>query len=252
MGKDSLLILNGDEPLLASVAGAVYVAFGNLSADYRICGIRTEGNSSLFDLKTPVGERKNFRIPVIGRHNIMDAAMAVAVADALHIPEDAIRAGLLAFENTGMRQKIYDRDGVTVIEDCYNASPESMKASLRVLIEQGNSRGSRTVAILGDMLELGSYAEALHKEVGAFLAQIGVDVLFTFGTQAMMIAVGALENGFPEDRIYIFRDSNSVEGIGLALHREVRSGDVLLFKASRGMELERLIPYITKQIAGEQ
>lgn len=252
MKPGGTLILNGDEPLLADIPGAIYVAFGNLSADYRIADVRSEGMESLFDLHTPTGERKNLRIPTIGRHNIMDAAMAVAVADVMHIPEEAIRAGLLSFENTGMRQKIYDQNGVTVIEDCYNASPESMKASLRVLTEQGKSRGSRTVAILGDMLELGDYAEQLHKEVGAFLAQNGVDVLFTFGARAMMIAVGALENGFPEDRIYIFRDPDDVDGIGQALHREVRSGDVLLFKASRAMELERLIPYITKQIAGEQ
>ncbi len=238
------LLLNGDEPLLWGAEGAIYLAFDNEAADYRITNVRSGDTQTFFDLVCPDRFLHGLEIPVAGRHNVYDAAIACAVGLMLHIPENEIRSGLLSFANTGMRQKIYESGGVTLIEDCYNASPESMKAAISVLCETAQRKGGRTVAILGDMRELGDHSTALHKEVGAYLAVKGVDVLFTFGEEAVMIAAGAMENGLSETAIHIFRDASETEDIGHTLRRIVCAGDTVLFKASRALEMERLIPYL--------
>ena len=160
------------------------------------------------------------------------------------IEEEEIRRGLLSFANTGMRQNITEENGVTLIEDCYNASPESMRAAIDVLHSLTQAHGGRAIAILGDMRELGEHAPELHRAVGRYLAQQDVSVLFTFGEDAVMIAVGAMESGLPEDSIYVFRCTDDTAQIGNTLRRVVQAGDTVLLKASRALEMERLLPYL--------
>ena len=95
--------------------------------------------------------------------------------------EDEIRRGLMKYRGAEMRQKIFELCGITIIEDCYNASPESMRAAIDVLVSLGEG-GGRTVALLGDMLELGKNTEMYHKSTGAYAAECGVDILFTLGS----------------------------------------------------------------------
>jgi len=143
-----------------------------------------------------------------------------------------------------MRQKIYEKNGFTVIEDCYNASPESMKASLSVLAEIGKER--RTVAVLGEMRELGEGGKELHKSVGKYAASLNIDRLYTYGEDALEIAVGALEDGFDESSIIAYNKIDEPDGLAEILKNDIKEGDVVLFKASRAVALEKVIEHLFK------
>ena len=151
----------------------------------------------MFSLHCPDRVLEGLTIPVTGRHCVFDAAFACVAGLLLGIGEEEIRRGLLSFANTGMRQNITEENGVTLIEDCYNASPESMRAAIDVLHSLARAHGGRAIAILGDMRELGEHAPELHRAVGSYLAQQDVSILFTFGEDAVMIAVGAMRAGSP-------------------------------------------------------
>lgn len=140
----------------------------------------------------------------------------------------------------GLRQNIYRLDDITVIEDCYNASPESMRAALEVL-EMLRAPGGRTVAVLGDMRELGVNSVAFHREIGRETVKRGVDLLFTLGGLAKYIASEALECGMEEQSVFVNLDENTYAATAWELYRELRPGDVLLVKASRAIRAERVI-----------
>lgn len=249
------LILNGDEELLAGIDKAVYVSMaGSRKADFRVLGYREitlangEAGTS-FDLGTPDGTDEDLRIPVIGAHNVLDAAFAYAVGYVAGLTRDEIRRGLGSFQNTGMRQKFIDFNGVTLIEDCYNASPESMSAALAVLRSVSEKRSGKSVAVLGEMRELGSYGAALHRKVGGYAVENGVDALLTFGEAASEIAAGALEHGMDPRAIFSFGDLSRPELVSGALSELLSTGDTALFKASRAVELERVIKLLTRPVA---
>lgn len=238
------LILSGDEPLLAGIEGAVYTGIDNENCDYRAVNIREDGAGSCFDIVTRDGICRDLRINIPGEHNVRNAVVAFAVGRAAGVSDDEIALGLLDFEGVEMRQNIYDFEGKTFIEDCYNASPESMKASLSVLCRIGNMRGGRKIAVLGNMLELGAYSPELHRRVGEAAASLGTDILFCFGQEADNIADGAVSCGFDREKVKCFPDIGSVVSLGEALRDELRAGDNVLFKASRGVKLERVIEYL--------
>ena len=142
-----------------------------------------------------------------------------------------------------MRQNIYDVGGITVIEDCYNASPESMRAAINVLRDV-TGKGGRMTALLGDMYELGSMSESFHEQVGRFFAAEGGKLLFTFGESADYIARGAMLGGVETERIFRNPNVRCPELSGEMLLHSLRAGDTLLVKASRGAAAERVIAYL--------
>ena len=150
----------------------------------------------------------------------------------MDVPVSGIQEGLARFHNTGMRQRICDLDGVTVIEDCYNAGPESMRAAFQVL--QDTKTAGRRIAVLGGMLELGGHAPQAHYEVGKAAAQ-AADLLFAYGSNSDQYVKGAREKGI------IAEEYPTHEALAEALKRTVRAGDVLLVKGSRGMRMERVL-----------
>lgn len=237
MPRDGILILNGDEPLLENISGAIYVGENSKESDYFIDNVIEGENGSAFDL-TYHGERiESITVPAIGRHNVMNAAFAFAVGIAAGLGEFEIRRGLMNFKNTGMRQNIYDAHGRTIIADCYNAAPESVKASLKVLSTLAERKNARKIAVLGDMKELGSHSAEAHIEVGSEAAKVGVDILFTVGELALDIA-GAAEKSVKS--IFTFEDTDYKE-IAQTIMKNTREGDVILFKASRAMAFEKII-----------
>ncbi|MCI8331838.1 MAG: UDP-N-acetylmuramoyl-tripeptide--D-alanyl-D-alanine ligase [Clostridiales bacterium] len=238
------LILNGDEPLLAGIENGIYVAVQNQEADYYVSEIINHGSCTTFCITHNGQTVTDLTIPSIGEHNVFDASLAYAVGIEIGLDEQTIRKGLLNFKNTGMRQNIYKMRDVTVIEDCYNASPSSMSASLSVLSMIAQRENSRSIAVLGDMRELGDFSRALHEEVGEKLTSFHIDKLFSFGNDAAFIAHGAKKAGMPETDIHVFRDLEDVKNIGNALKEELKSTDVVLFKASRAVRLERVIDYV--------
>ncbi len=242
--ENGILILNGDEPLLAGIEGAMYVALENQKADCYADNIIEGEHGTAFDLVLR-GERfECITIPTIGSHNVLDAAFAWMVGTVVGIGEFQMRRGLMKFKNVSMRQSVYVSNGRIIIEDCYNASPESMAASLLVLRNIAKKKKRRSVAVLGDMRELGEYSGAGHAEVGRAVTACETDVLVTFGQEAENIASSAIASGMNSENVYIFNDSDDIQVLGKALSRIIKHSDVVLFKASRAVSLERAIPFI--------
>ena len=245
---DGVLVYNGDEPLLWEKREKFprNLSFGIKNEQVDIFGknIRIFEKKTVFDMRYNNEEINDIEIPTIGQHNVYNAMAAFAVGRTAGLSEDEIRRGLMNYRPSGMRQKIYDNNGFTIIEDCYNASPESMKASLAVLAELGKER--RTVAVLGEMRELGTTSDELHKSVGRYAAELKIDRLYTYGDSALEIAVGALEEGLDESAIVGYNKITEPEGLAELLKNELKSGDIVLFKASRAVALEKVIEHLVK------
>ncbi len=250
--QNGLLILSADEPLLENVRGksyrTVYVSLFCEKADFFAKNIRVESDRTVFDATFGGKEWKDLSIRILGRHNVYAALYALAVADALGMDEESVRRGLMAYMPSGMRQHIYPMGKITVIEDCYNASPESMIAAVDVLEEYSRRTGKRSVAVLGDMLELGNDSPSLHRQVGAYLARKRVSALYTLGRGAEQIAVGARQMGMSRDSIVQISDAKATHEMGERLLSDLRDGDVVLFKASRSLGAEQIIAYLKQKI----
>lgn len=238
----SKLILNGDEPLLAG-RNAIYVGKSE-SCDFRITNITEGANGTAFDLSAYGETVESIVIPTFGEHNVMNASFAYAVGCALGLGEFEIRRGLMNYKTTGMRQSVNSLCGRTIIEDCYNASPESMLASLKVLSDMAKRENKRSVAVLGDMLELGFYSEEGHRRVGAAAAYEMIGMLVTFGKSAETIARAAVRFGMDPENVYAFDDIGNPEKVGEFLLKNTGVDDIIMFKASRGIRLERVIEYL--------
>jgi UDP-N-acetylmuramoyl-tripeptide--D-alanyl-D-alanine ligase len=178
-------------------------------------------------------------LQVPGRHNVYNALAAIAVGVQLRIPKSEIASALRAFTASKNRLQLKKLPGLTVLDDCYNANPSSMRSALTTL--GGMRAAGHRVAVLGDMLELGPEGEALHTEMGRYLVEMGVDELFTFGQLSRHINSGAREKGLPRNRAHHFSDFDLMAG---ELLKHISHGDVVLVKASRGMKLERVFEFL--------
>lgn len=171
-------------------------------------------------------------LPTVGIHNVKNALAAYLVGILAGMTPQEILCGLAKYHPTGNRQNIMEKNGQTVIADCYNASPDSMRAALSVL--GGYQCTGRKIAVLGDMLELGEHSAALHAKVGEMAKNAGIDMLFCYGTAAKGIAANA------GDALEIFCTENADE-LTDQLRETTKEGDCVLFKASHGMHLETII-----------
>lgn len=236
---DGTVVLNVDDPYydyLASRATCRVLSFGLSSkADVRATDVKSDGrNGTIFRLMLPGKVRHTIvRIQVQGEHNVTNALAAAAVGSALGLPGGVVAQGLSCFRPAAMRSQVFVSRGVTVINDCYNANPASMKAAVQLLAQRG--KGRNTIAVLGDMLELGANAVPMHEEVGRFVAQQGIDQLIACGVLGQSLAAGAERAGFDKTRIVLAQDAATATA---AVKAVAKSGDVVLVKASRGMKLE--------------
>ena len=246
MKQGGILILNANEPLLADVCAnhltKIYIGIENESATYSASHIRIYDDYMLFDLRMQHAcVMRDLRVNVIGQHHIHNALTAAVCGILLGISEENIRSGLLNFVPADMRQSMTEKNGITVIEDCYNASPESMRAGLNVLCHTAKVKARRPIAVLGDMKELGEASAQAHFGVGEYAASCGIERLITFGAAAADIAKGAVSAGMSEQNILVIPDSDNAESAAALLKTVLRENDVVLFKASRAVALERLI-----------
>lgn len=233
MRSGGTLFLNGDNDLLSGVRAkkgceTVFFGLGGF-CDYRAEHVTYDNGRPSFDMVH--GDRMvPVRLNVLGEHSVLNALAALAVADRFGVPLDAAAAKLRSFEGFNNRQQIYVSRGVTIIDDTYNASPDSMMAGIRVLASLKNCK--RRIAVLADMKELGENAPQFHYEIGTFLAGQPVDEVVTFGELASEIARGASGRvksaTFGEDE----RDE-MVRYLELLL----QGGDAVLFKGSNSMKL---------------
>ena len=208
------------------------------SADVRASEPKFDSNAcAQFDLHGPDGQVMPVELHIPGRHNVHNALAAASVGLYLGLTSDEIVRGLQSVRPSGMRMEVlHSANGITVINDAYNANPDSMRASLDT-ISQMDCIGRR-IAVLGDMGELGENEYQLHIDVGTYAASSTLDMLVCVGTLALGIKSGALAADMNVDKIKSFA---TVEEAQEFLARILQSGDLLLVKASRFMEMERIV-----------
>ncbi len=239
------LLLNGDEPLLRNYEGLdvtpIFVGIKSKECDFRAVNIRSNLTETKFEVLYGGKIVKRVTIPALGEHNVYAALFAYAVGVRMGLDDETIMRGLKNFKPVGMRQNVYDLAGITVIEDCYNAAPESMSAAISVLRDIKERQGGRMMAVLGDMYELGSTSAELHEKVGLEFARMGGEVLYTFGTSADNISIGAVLGGVLNENVYRNDSTKNPELTAQMILSTINPGDVLLVKASRGAAAERIL-----------
>lgn len=196
-----------------------------------------------FLLRTPLGETQA-ELPMSGRHNLMNALAAAAVATSFEISPTAIAAALSTAAPPKMRGEVLDFvAGFTVIDDSYNSNPRSLMSMVRTVAEVGNET-QRRIVVAGEMLELGSDERQLHRETGREIAATGINVLWGVRGLAQDIIDGAREGGLRETRFF----DSSAEAAE-AIIDEVRDGDLVLIKGSRGVETDKIVKVLRAHFA---
>lgn len=244
--ESGVAFLNGDDAWsrrLAEESCALVVFYGlEAGNEVRASDVTVSDDGRPTLTLTVAGESVTVVLPVPGRHNAYNAAAAAAVATTLGVPLEKVAAGLAEVRLTEWRMQVFTAaNGVTVVNDAYNANPTSMRAALSALSDMNT--GGRRVAVLGDMRELGSLAELAHFRLGEEVAALPIDVLVTVGELARRIAEGALAEGMDPGSV---RPCLTAEEAGEVLDDVLQAGDVVLVKASRSLGLERVVDGIVQ------
>lgn len=242
--KDDILLLNGDDPLLwnlrnnDSVYDKVYYGIDKRN-DFHPTDIKEfeEGSSFCVELK---GEAYSFCLPLPGRHQLLNALAAIWIGNHYKMDPKALQQGLKSVKLSAMRFETHEISGAKVINDAYNASPESMEASIAVV---NNMKGYRRILVLGDVLELGDYSEEGHRKVGAYLSKGDFYRLITVGQDSRWIGLEAIEQGFPKERVHHVETNQKASEL---LENWITPRDLILIKGSRGMKMEEIIEFIKR------
>ena len=240
LSAEGTAIVNADDPLVRDLAKGLRartITYGiDHPADVHASDISPRESIgfdftvTLFDQKIPM------HLPLLGYYNIYNALAAVATGHSLGIPPDAMNAGLAQFQVMPQRSEILHHKSMILINDAYNANPQSMRQALDTLKRFQVS--GRKFFVAGDMLELGSLEEEAHLRLGKEVAQQGLDYLVTVGPRARLAAESSIKNGMPENRVAALDDHQEAVDF---LMRHAKSGDCLLFKGSRGAQMEKVI-----------
>ncbi len=246
MDQSESLICNGDDQFLKALKNKytkfekVFIGL-NEDNDIYAQNIVNIGYAGMeFDMYDG-NEVHSFKLDVPGVHNVYNALIAVAVGKIHNISIEDIKAGLKLYSGSKMRLNIIEKEDIIIINDCYNSSPDSMNAALKVLKEINTPR---KIAILGDMLEMGGFSEAYHKEVGNMVREYNVDLLITVGKEAKNIAKGALEMGLEQDQVHSFDNNNGVINF---IKNTLKYKDSILIKGSRGMKMEQIVQFLQER-----
>ena len=245
LSPEGTLILNGDDDMLAkhgrdAFPKVIYYGLGSHN-DVRAENIVYENGRSIFDARIG-GMTIKVSLPVMGQHMVMNALAALTAALCFGVDLERAAEKLSEFGGFKNRQQIYDLNGITIVDDTYNASPDSMRAAISVL-ESIPVKGRR-IAVLADMLELGENSPVYHREIGSFAAKHNIDKLITIGSMGRRIADG-FDLTCSEDGIEADLSSFSVnEDAYDYLKQTVRQSDAVLFKGSNGMHLGEIIGWL--------
>jgi UDP-N-acetylmuramoyl-tripeptide--D-alanyl-D-alanine ligase len=238
MGSDKIAVINADNPYCRNLAHLPdrVITFG-LSGQADVRGSDLHCTDHLSFTLHMEGVSMDVRLPCLGQHNVYNALAAAASARAMNIPLPLIQSGLENVHLPPMRMtRMNFRQGITVINDAYNANPASMQLAIETLV-QGKGEG-RAFLVLGDMLELGEQAETFHREIGRLIAGCPIEFLFTCGRLAHWIGEEALSGGMKENQVFL---DLSQDRIAKNLKDLLTEGDSLLVKGSRGAGMERVI-----------
>ena len=226
-------ILNGDDDKLSTitdVSGKKPIFFGiDSKNDYYAEDIENNGEGGV-SCKLCFGDTKlDVTIPAIGTYMVSNALAAAAAGKLLGLSDEQIKKGVEAYKTVGSRANVINNGKIRIIDDCYNANPTSVKASLETL----KNFNGRTVAVLGDMKELGTDELQLHFDTGAYAKQIGIDVVLCAGPLAKSLANGA------DGKWY-----ETKEELIKALPEIIKEGDTVLVKASHSMQFEKIVEFL--------
>ncbi len=237
--KGGCLFINGDDEYLSGlshIGGVEIFKFGTCESNNIKAENFTKTHNGFYEF-TVAGTVIDLNVP--GKHNVFNALAAIAVAKRLGIENKDIKAGLLKYSGSEMRLNVSLLSGVRIIDDSYNANPKSMEAALDVL---GDFEGRR-IAVLGDMLELGSFSEESHIDIGRQAAE-KADLLLFCGKEAQNYKKGAIASGKSEKDIHTFDSSDEA---GEFIADMVKKGDTVLLKGSRGMNMENVLEYFKRE-----
>lgn len=240
--ENNILIVNGDDEYLSKVCkedcNYNLKTFGFNSNNDVYCTEYIMSEDSINFKCIINGKEEAIFIPTVGKHNIYNAMAAILVGLILGMELEDIKLGLRGFTASKMRLDIFKKDDLTIINDAYNASPDSMKAALDIL----GRYEKRRVAILGDMFEMGEHSEYGHRLVGESSIN-NVDVLITVGDMSKFISDEAKKLGLDSNNIYHFKTKElAIESLDSLINKD----DAVLVKASRGMKLEEIVEYLSK------
>lgn len=241
MRPDGVIVVNQDDGHVMKLAERYpgkKVTFGlEVTSDVMAKEIRIEGSKGVrFTLNLTGGEVEVF-FPMMGIASIYNALAGTAVASVFGVPREKIIKRLEGFKPFSMRMEIIQMgNGATIINDAYNANPKSMELALKALSEVKDRR--RGIAVLGDMLELGQFSDEAHASIGEKVASLGVDLLFTLGERAEIIAQKARQAGLNEDRVVVSMDH---QDLLIRLKKTIKRGDWILVKGSRALSLEKVV-----------
>jgi len=238
----TLLVANADDPLITARIGAFagrVVTFGieGAAADVRASAVVDHGIEGTSARVTTRHGAVDLTTPLIGRANLANILAAAAVAEEFGVPLSSVAARAAHLRPASHRGEIVRlASGVTVVDDSYNANPTATRNALDVL---ASGRGSRRIAVIGEMLELGERSAELHEGVGRAAASAGVDVLFAVGgAPARAMADAAVASGMPAAHVRYFATSDEAAAAAVAL---VKPGDLVLVKGSRGVKTDRVV-----------
>ena len=238
--EDPYIIINKDNDLLnkwyeENKSNEKIITYGiKEKSNYSATEIKLNEEDSEF-VAVINNKKEKIKVPVAGEHYILNSLCACCVGKVLNIESDKIKEGIETFELTQKRMTIRElKNGAKIINDAYNASPEAVCASLKVLNQY---KGNRKIAVLGDMFELGEYSKQLHEKVGKAVVENNIDVLICSGENAKSIVEKAIELGMNKNKVYYFEDK---EKIITFLDEKSKEGDVILFKASNAMKFYEL------------
>ena len=245
MREDTVAVVNMDDPRVASmpIQSKRVVRYGRKTgADVRLIlreGLGIDGQRLVFSL---FGRELVATLPLLGGHNALNALAATAAASMMGIPDTLIVSGLSGVTpEPGRLDPRRAAAGGTVIDDTYNANPNSMRAALVTLGESGKDK--KTVAVLGDMLELGEQSAAAHLEIGRAVAHSGIDQLVTLGDQGRLIGEGAVSAGMSPT---MWRHETDHDRAADWLATQMNEDVVVLVKGSRGMAMEKVVGPLIK------
>ncbi len=235
--NDNALIINGDNDLLSDFESDKYKVYKigtENKFDFNGQKLILEEESIEFDiLEQGKIAYKNFKVNVPGKHNVLNSLTAIACAKILDMDYEDIQNGIKNLKATSMRLDIIRKNGFTIINDCYNASPDSMKAAIDVM---KNINGKRTIALLGSMMELGNESYKAHREVSEYAKEKEIDLLFSIGEFNE-----AYREGFEEVNKDNYKSFLNNKEAAKYIKNIIRDGDVILVKASRAMRLEEIV-----------
>ena len=245
MPRESVFVFNRDDPRVCALAErwtGPKTSFG-FAEEAAIRLIHAEENGSAQRMRISVlGQEVATEIHLPGRHNLTNALAAVALSSALGAPLEVMGEGLARFQTMEGRFSVRMYEDFTIVDDSYNANPASMESALETLCEV--SGGANRILVLGDMLELGTFSEEAHRELGRKVGRIHPSLLCITGNYAKWVMKGAGEEGVPEERMVLFED---VETVAQEILARMQGGEWVLIKGSRGMALERVVEELHRQ-----